>query len=186
MKLALESARLFFVLTIVIGVLYPLLCFGLGKLFFDDKINGSLIIKNGKLIGSSLIAQKIKDPKYFYSRPSFSDHETVPSGASNKGPTNRDLKNSIEQKRKIWQNETSEKNIPSDLLFFSGSGLDPHLSPEAVLFQVKRVALARNLSENKRIKLYAMIDSMIEQPTLGFIGKPRVNILLLNLKLSEL
>ncbi|MCE9500531.1 MAG: potassium-transporting ATPase subunit KdpC [Leptospira sp.] len=186
MKLIRESLFLLVAMTILTGVIYPLFCFGIGSLFFKDRINGSIIAKDGKEIGSSLIAQKFKDPKYFFSRPSSGDYATVPSGASNKGPTSKDLVAAMDQRKKDWQNESGGKSIPADLLFASGSGLDPHLSPEAVRFQSERIASVRKLDPEKIKKLNALIDSMIEEPTFGFLGKPRINILLLNLKLDAL
>src|ERR1700736_383778 len=172
MKAIFQSIRIYLVITLLTGVIYPLAMTGVAQLLFPRQANGSRIIENGKLVGSELIAQKFESPKYFWPRPSAADYATVSSGASNKGPTSADLKNSIEERRQKFGGDA-----PVDLLTASGSGLDPNISPEAARSQIARVAAARNTSIQK---ITALIDQAIEQPQFGFLGEPRVNVLQLN------
>ena len=178
MKVILQSLRIYVVLTLLTGILYPLAMTGVAQLVFPKQANGSRITEDGKLVGSDLIAQKFESPKYFWPRPSSADYATVPSGASNKGPTSADLKKSVDERRAKFG-----KDAPVDLLTASGSGLDPHISPEAVRLQIPRVASARNMSIQK---IAALIDRTIEPPQLGFLGEPRVNVLRLNRALDQL
>jgi K+-transporting ATPase ATPase C chain len=177
MKTILQSLRIYVVLTLLTGILYPLAMTGVAQLFFPKQANGSRIVENGKLIGSDLIAQKFESPRYFWPRPSGGDYATVASGASNKGPTSADLKKSIDERRGKFGNDA-----PVDLLTASGSGLDPHISPEAARSQVSRVATARNVSIQK---ISELVDETIERPQFGFLGEPRVNVLRLNKALDE-
>ena len=178
MKTILQSLRIYLVLTLLTGILYPLAMTGVAQLLFPKQANGSRIIENGKVVGSDLIAQKFESPRYFWPRPSSADYATVPSGASNKGPTSADLKKSIDERGAKFG-----KDAPVDLLTASGSGLDPHISPEATRLQISRVAAARNLSIQK---VTTLVDQTIEAPQLGFLGEPRVNVLKLNLALDQL
>lgn len=178
MKTALQSLRLYLALTLLTGILYPLAMTGIAQLFFSKPANGSLLFVRGKLVGSELLAQKFEAPRYFWPRPSVADFATVPSGASNKGPTAADLKKTIEERRARFG-----PDAPVDLLTASGSGLDPHISPEAARFQVPRVAAARYLPNEK---VTALVDRLTEPPQLGFLGEPRVNVLQLNLALDQL
>jgi potassium-transporting ATPase KdpC subunit len=178
MKVILQSLRIYVVLTLLTGIVYPLAMTGVAQLFFPKQANGSRIIDQNKLVGSDLLAQKFEDPKYFWPRPSAGDFATVPSGASNKGPTSEDLKKSIGERRSKFGDDA-----PIDLLTASGSGLDPHISPEAARWQISRVAGARNLSNQK---ISALVDQTIEPAQLGFLGEPRVNVLKLNLALDQL
>jgi K+-transporting ATPase ATPase C chain len=159
------------------GILYPLAMTGVAQLVFPKQANGSRIVQNGKLIGSDLLVQKFESPKYFWPRPSSADYATVPSGASNKGPTSADLKKSIDERQAKFGNDA-----PVDLLTASGSGLDPHISPEAARSQLQRVADARKMSIQQ---ISALVDQVTEQPQFGFLGEPRVNVLRLNLALDE-
>src|ERR1700720_4827694 len=154
MKTILQSIRIYLVITLLTGVIYPLAMTGVAQLLFPKQANGSRIIENGKLVGSDLIAQKFESPKYFWPRPSAADYATVASGASNKGPTSADLKKAIDERR-----TTFGTDAPVDLLTPSGSGLDPHISPEAARSQVARVAAARNISIQK---IAALVDQTIE------------------------
>ena len=178
MKAILQSLRLYIILTLLTGILYPLAMTGVAQLLFPKQANGSRIVENGKLIGSDLLVQKFESPRYFWPRPSSADYATVPSGASNKGPTSADLKKSIDERRAKFG-----KDAPVDLLTASGSGLDPHISPEATRLQISRVASARNISIQQIAKI---VDQTIEAPQLGFLGEPRVNVLKLNLALDQL
>jgi K+-transporting ATPase ATPase C chain len=178
MKTILQSLRIYIVLTLLTGILYPLAMTGIAQLLFPKQANGSRIVENGKLIGSDLIAQKFESPLYFWSRPSAADYATVASGASNKGPTSADLKKSIDEHRAKFG-----KDAPIDLLTASGSGLDPHISQEAARSQISRVASARNLSIQK---ISELVDETIEPPQFGFLGEPRVNVVRLNRGLDHL
>ena len=178
MKTILQSLRIYIILTLLTGILYPLAMTGVVQLLFPRQANGSRIVENGKLIGSDLLVQKFESPRYFWPRPSSADYATVPSGASNKGPTSADLKKSIDERREKFGNDA-----PVDLLTASGSGLDPHISPEAARLQLARVAAARNMSIQK---VTTLVDQAIEPPQLGFLGEPRVNVLKLNLALDQL
>jgi len=178
MKTILQSIRIYLILTLLTGILYPLAMTGVAQLVFPKQANGSRITENGTLVGSDLIAQKFESPKYFWPRPSSADYATIPSGASNKGPTSADLKKSIDERR-----EKFGKDAPVDLLTASGSGLDPHISPEAARLQMERVATARNVSIPK---ISALVDEAIERPQFGFLGEPRVNVVRLNRALDQL
>jgi K+-transporting ATPase ATPase C chain len=178
MKTILQSLRIYIILTLLTGILYPLAMTGVAQLLFPKQANGSRIVENGKLIGSDLLVQKFESPRYFWPRPSSSDYATVPSGASNKGPTSADLKKSIDERRAKFG-----KDAPVDLLTASGSGLDPHISPEAARSQVARVAAERNVSIQK---VTTLVDQTIEEPQFGFLGEPRVNVLQLNRALDQL
>jgi len=177
MKTILQSLRIYIVLTLVTGILYPLAMTGIAQLLFPKQANGSRIVEQNKLVGSDLIAQKFESPRYFWPRPSSADYATVASGASNKGPTSADLKKSIDERRAKFGSDA-----PVDLLTASGSGLDPHISPEATRLQISRVATARNVSIQK---ISALVDQTIEPPQLGFLGEPRVNVLRLNRALDQ-
>ena len=177
MKTILQSIRVYLILTLLTGILYPLAMTGVAQLLFPKQANGSRIVEDGKLIGSDLLGQKFESPRYFWPRPSSADYATVPSGASNKGPTSADLKKSIDERR-----AKCGKDAPVDLLTASSSGLDPHISPEAARSQIPRVAATRNMSIQQ---ISAVVDQIIEEPQLGFLGEPRVNVLRLNTALDQ-
>ena len=178
MKVIFQSLRIYLVLTLLTGIVYPLAMTGVAQLFFPKQANGSRVIDQNKLVGSDLLAQKFENPKYFWPRPSAADFATLPSGASNKGPTSVDLKKSIDERRKQFGDDA-----PVDLLTASASGLDPHISPNAARSQIARVAAARNMSIEK---ISALVDSTVEEPEFGFLGEPRVNVLKLNRALDQL
>ena len=178
MKTAIQSIRILLVFTLLTGVLYPLAVTGMAKALFPRQAGGSLIVDSGKIIGSELLAQKFGDPKYFWPRPSAGDYATVASGASNKGPTSEDLRKAIDDRR-----AKCGSDAPVDLLTTSASGLEPHISPEAALQQVSRVAAARKVSHEEIEKL---VQRFTQRPQLGILGEPRVNVLALNIALDEL
>ena len=151
---------------------------GLANVLFSDAATGSVVTIEGKVAGSDLLAQKFEASKYFWPRPSAGDYATVASGASNKGPTSSDLLKAVQERR-----EKFGADAPIDLLTASGSGLDPHLSPEAAKFQVARVAAERGLPNDR---LIALIDEKTEPPQWTIFGEPRVNVLRLNLALDQL
>ncbi|MEY2492456.1 MAG: potassium-transporting ATPase KdpC subunit [Verrucomicrobiota bacterium] len=178
MRTTLQSLRIYIVLSLLTGIIYPLAMTGVAQLLFPKQANGSRVFENAKLLGSDLLAQKFDSPRYFWPRPSAVDYATVASGASNKGPTSADLKRSIDERRAKFG-----ADAPVDLLTASGSGLDPHISPEAARLQIPRVAAARNISSEK---ISDVVDQTIERPQLGFLGEPRLNVLKLNLALDQL
>jgi K+-transporting ATPase ATPase C chain len=178
MKTLVRSLRIYLVLTVLTGIVYPLAFTGIAQVLFPKQANGSRITENEKLIGSELFAQKFETPRYFWPRPSAGDFTTVPSAASNKGPTAADLKKAIDERRNKFG-----ADAPVDLLTASGSGLDPHISPEAARSQIPRVAAARNIPYEK---ISALVDGAIERPQFGFLGEPRVNVLQLNRAVDHL
>jgi potassium-transporting ATPase KdpC subunit len=176
-------------MTILTGVLYPLLMTGLAQLAFPHKANGSLIIKNGKIIGSELIGQKFDSSIYFWSRPSAIGYNPIPSGASNYGPTSDTLKKLVAARRILFakMNSLSDPlSTPKEMVFASGSGLDPHISPEAALKQVDRVALARHFNNIQKEILLDKIKEMTEGPQFLYLGESRINVLMLNLELDKI
>jgi K+-transporting ATPase ATPase C chain len=177
------------VMTLFLGVIYPLVMTGLAQVTFRTKANGSLIIKDGKIIGSELIGQKFDSSIYFWSRPSAIGYNPIPSGASNYGPTSDTLKKQVTARRKLFAESnalTNVQTIPKEMVFASGSGLDPHISPEAALMQVDRITKARHFDNNKKEKLIKMINEMTENPQYLFLGEKRINVLKLNLELDNI
>jgi K+-transporting ATPase ATPase C chain len=173
------------VTTIVFGLLYPLAVTGLGQLFFPAKANGQLIEKNGQIVGSRIIGQPFSSDRYFHSRPSAAGNGYDPvapsGGASNLGPTNRQLMDRVKSDTEKLHSENPGAAVPVDLITTSGSGLDPDISPAAAEFQVSRVARERGLSA---AELRSIVAKHTQQRQFGFLGEPRVNVLELNLELD--
>jgi potassium-transporting ATPase KdpC subunit len=189
MKNALIALKLLLVMTLITGIAYPLLITGIARLCLADKASGSMIVLDGKTVGSQLIAQKFRGDAYFWPRPSAVDYSPLPSGASNFGPTNNALKQVVDERRAKLLGASGldpATAVPLDLLFASGSGLDPHISPEAARFQVDRVMRGRKLDAEQRNAIIRLIDLHTEGRDIGILGEPRVNVLLLNIGLDSL
>ena len=183
------AIRMLVVLTVLLGVLYPLSMTGFAQLLFSSQANGSLITKDGQVVGSELIGQTFASDAYFNGRPSAAGddgYDATSSTGSNLGPTSEKLMKSVaERADQVRQdNDLSQTAIvPSDLVMASGSGLDPHISPAAAKLQIGRIAKARGLAENQ---VAALVEKNIENPQLGFLGDKRVNVLQLNLALDAM
>jgi K+-transporting ATPase ATPase C chain len=185
MKTLLISLKIFLFFTFLTGVVYPLLISGIAQVFFPSKANGSLIVRDNQIIGSELIGQQFDSVMYFSSRPSAGSYNPLPSGGSNYGLTNRKLKELVAARQKNFcflNHLNSNAVIPSEMLFASASGLDPHISPQAALLQVDRIVYARNFDELRKQKLIKCIKDLTEGPQFLCFGEERVNVLLLNLE----
>jgi K+-transporting ATPase ATPase C chain len=183
MKTFLASLRILSVLTLLTGGLYPLAVWGIGHLAFHHRAEGSLLARDGIIVGSALLAQKTTDPRYFSPRPSAGDYATVASGASNLAWTSAKLGATVTENEKQFRaaNALPAGPVPAEALTASGSGLDPDLTPAAVRLQVARVAAARHLTTAQRDALDGLIARQVEG---GQLSPERLNILRLNLALD--
>lgn len=184
-------------LTVITGLVYPLAITGIAGVIFPDRASGSILRQGDKVVGSSLIGQVFTDDKYFHGRPSASvtpdpkdptknvdaPYNAANSGGSNLGPTNKALADRVKGDVDKLKAENPSAPVPIDLVTTSGSGLDPHISPEAALFQVPRVAKTRNLPEDR---VRQLVGEHTEGRFLGLLGEPRVNVLALNMALDGL
>ncbi|MBK7092983.1 MAG: potassium-transporting ATPase subunit KdpC [bacterium] len=186
MKTFIIAAKLIIVMTVVTGVLYPMIMLGAAQALFPHQANGSLTYSGGKLIGSELIAQEFADSSYFWPRPSGIGYNPQPSSGTNLGPTSKALLEQITSRRALLTEANGGAQPPDDLLLASGSGLDPHISPEAARYQIDRVARVRGLSSEKLAQLQQLVEMRVEPYSFGFIGQPRVNVFLLNLAVDSL
>jgi len=189
MKSIWVNLKMFLWMTLLTGAIYPLLITGIAQLFFKDMANGGLETLNEKVVGANLIGQKFSSDKYFWGRPSFVDYNPLPSGGSNLGPTSAVLKKTVAERKAMIikaHGIAANAKIPAELLFASGSGLDPHISPEAAYFQVDRVVKSRKLNPEGKEKILHMINELTEKRRFGFLGKPYVNVLLLNKSLVNI
>jgi K+-transporting ATPase ATPase C chain len=183
------ALKFLLVMTILTGIFYPLFMTGVVQLTFPVKANGSLITKEGKIIGSELIGQKFDSVIYFWSRPSAIAYNPIPSGASNYGPTSDTLKKQVKQRRILFANANSVNDvmaIPKEMIFASASGLDPHISPQAALMQVDRIVKVRKFSDLQKQKLIEFIHKMTEKSQFSLFGEERINVLQLNIELDKI
>jgi len=189
MKTLIISLKIFLFFTVLTGIIYPLFVTGVAQVVFPAKANGSLIVKDNQIIGSELIGQQFDSTIYFSSRPSAVSYNPLPSGGSNYGLTNAKLKNLVAERKHQFNTFNlldSLNAVPSEMLFASASGLDPHISPEAALLQVDRIAKARNFNASQKQKLVECVKANTEAPQFFLLGESRINVLMLNLKLDEI
>jgi K+-transporting ATPase ATPase C chain len=184
-----SSLRPAFVMTLLfaalLGLVYPLAMTGIGQALFPVQANGSLVRDNGRVVGSTVVGQAFASDRYFHSRPSAAGdgYDGLASSGSNLGPTSRVLAERVKADVARLSGTAPGPNVPPDLVTASASGLDPHISPEAALYQVDRVAHARSLDP---ASVRRIVEQAIETPLLGFLGEPRVNLFKLNRRLDAL
>lgn len=179
------AVKIFVAITLIVGVGYPLVVTGVAQLAFADKADGSLVRRDGKVVGSSLIGQEFTGKKWFQPRPSAADYDGLASGGTNLGPTNPELIDTVQQRVKdyrVLNGLPAGAKVPVDAVTASGSGLDPHISEANANLQAKRVAEARGLSVQQVKRLIA---DNTDEPSLGILGQPGVNVLQLNLALER-
>jgi len=179
---------LFFILTLLTGVVYPLLVTGAAQALFPAQAGGSIITQDGKAVGSELIGQNFTDPQHFWGRPSATSpmpYNASASSGSNQGPLNPALTDAVKSRIEALRaaDPGNTQRVPVDLVTASASGLDPHISPAAANYQVGRIAKARGLAADK---VLALVNAQTETPLFGFLGEPRVNVLKLNLAIDKL
>jgi K+-transporting ATPase ATPase C chain len=190
MKVILQAIRQTIVWTLICGVAYPVVMTLIAQLAFPEQANGSLLSRDGKIIGSALLAQQFTGSNYFWPRPSACTYGTGPAGlapssGSNLGPTSGALQTNVQNNAAAFisgNNLPTNTVVPADMVFASASGLDPHISPEAARLQIARVAASRGLSVDQ---VTGLVRKFTEGPQWGFLGEPRVNVLLLNVALDE-
>jgi len=190
MKRQIITGLRFLVLIVILtGLVYPGIVTIIVSVFFPDEAHGSLIERDGVIIGSKLIGQNFDSPKYFWSRPSYNNYNPLPSGGSNLGLLNPLLAEMIMQRENTFLHDNKiikDLNFPAEMVTASASGLDPHISPTAALLQVSRIAQARGMDKSGQDKLVILINDLTEERQFSFLGEPRINVFLLNLKTDSL
>jgi K+-transporting ATPase ATPase C chain len=177
------------VLACITGVAYPLAVTAAAHVAFPWQTGGSLLWKDGQVVGSSLVGQAMDEDRYFWPRPSAVGYDPLPSGGSNLGPTSEQLRLVRASRAEALRQAnglSDEASLPADLLDASGSGLDPDISPAAAVLQIDRIARAREYDSGQRQRLVELVEHMIALPQFGLLGEPRVNVLRLNLALDAL
>ena len=190
-KLTLQSIRQTLVWTLICGIAYPVVITVLCQLMFRDQANGSLVMRDGKIIGSELLAQQFQGSNYFWPRPSACTYGSsasgiLPSSGSNLGPTSGTLQTNVMNNAAAFRsgnNLATNADVPVDMVFASASGLDPHISPASARLQIARVAAARSLPVDQ---VKALVEQYVEPPQWGFLGQERVNVLKLNVALDAM
>ncbi len=188
-KIIVVALKMFLVMTLLTGVLYPLLVTGFAETAFRHKARGSLVYKGDTLVGSELIGQGFKDPRYFWPRPSACQYGTMPSSGSNLGPTSDSLKRLIQARQTSFISANGLKTgqpVPVDMLTASGSGLDPDITVQSALLQVERIVRARGMTNIQRGEVVELIDQLQAKPQLFVFGGARINVLWLNLNLDQI
>jgi len=188
-KLFIQSSKMLLLMTFLTGIIYPLFITAIGQIIFPQKANGSLLIKDGKVIGSQLLGQNFTASIYFHPRPSTINYNPMPSGASNLGLSSASLREQVNTREKEFRRKNFLADsiaVPSEIIFASGSGVDPHISKEAAILQTQRIIKARALDSSKLKMVYNLIDSLTENRQFGILGEEVVNVLELNIKLNEL
>jgi K+-transporting ATPase ATPase C chain len=183
------SVKMLILFTLLTGIIYPASVTMIDNLLFKDKANGSIIKKNGLVIGSSLIGQAFDSSAYFWSRPSATGYNTLPSGGSNLCLSNDGLRQLITEREQGFlssNNLMSGTYVPSEMIFSSASGLDPHISPEAAFLQVDRIVETREFSVSQRMQLENLLAKLIEEPQFHLFGQERINVFILNLELDKI
>ncbi|MBK7172099.1 MAG: potassium-transporting ATPase subunit KdpC [Bacteroidales bacterium] len=189
MKNLITALKILTLFTVLTGLIYPLFITAVAQWIFPGKANGSLVSSHGKVIGSRLIGQAFNDSIYFHSRPSATNYGTLPSGASNLSPTSVQLAKLREERKQAFislNHLKEETSLPSEMLFASASGLDPHISKESAFLQAGRITKARSFDPQKTEQLLKLIDSLVEGPQFILSDSERINVLILNLELDKL
>lgn len=189
----LVACRMLLALSLLTGVVYPLLVTGIATVLMPRQASGSMVVTDSQPVGSDWLAQRFGSDRYFWSRPSAGDngtnYATIPSSASNLGPTSSNLASSVRSRIERFRSAhhlPQDSAVPAEMVFASASGLDPHISPTAARLQIQRVARARAFDPEKTVRLRQLVEQAIEPPQFGLLGEPRVNVLHLNLRLDRL
>jgi potassium-transporting ATPase KdpC subunit len=189
MKNVIITIKAFLLLTLLTGIVYPLFITGIALGFFSSSSNGNLLVRNDTIIGSALLGQNFISDRYFHSRPSATSYQALPSGGSNLGPTSQKLREYASQNRInfIVNNKLDSLYVvPSEMMFSSASGLDPHISHHAAVLQVDRICRARNFNDIQKDSLIRLISDVTEAPQFFILGEQRVNVLILNIALDKI
>lgn len=181
------SLKILLLFTLITGIIYPFVITLAGTVFFPYKASGSLVVSEGKIIGSELLGQKFENPNYFHGRPSFSEYNTIPSSGSNLSITGNIFIIKSDSLRNAFKtgNNTNE-NVPSEMVSYSASGLDPHITKHSAYIQADRISKSRNFDSHKKKELLKLINENITAPQFGVLGEERINVLLINLELDKL